>query len=214
MIEIKNLIGEVIKTVAAVNLYSTNLSYANLYGADLRGADLSGANLRSADLRGADLYGTNLSGADLSGANLYGANLYSADLSGADLSGANLSVANLSRADLSGANTDNKTTWPHFKICPEIGSFLAWKKTTMGVIKIRIPKDAKRTSSLVGRKCRAEFVKVIGGPGVGGSSPTHGNLTYNKGEIVRADKFDDDIRVECTSGIHFYMTRKEAEEHP
>ena len=31
--------------------------------------------------------------------------------------------------------------------------------------------------------------------------------------LIREEKFDDDIRIECTSGIHFYITRKEAEEH-
>lgn len=140
-----------------------------------------------ADLRWANLIGANLSGADLRRANLRGA-----DLEGADLEGANL---------------------PHFKICPEVGSFRAFKKTTAGVIEIEIPSKAKRTNSLIGRKCRAEYVKVIGGTGVGGKSPTHGELVYNKGDIVRADKYDDDIRVECTGGIHFFMTKAEAEEY-
>ena len=135
-------------------------------------------------------------GADLSGADLYGA----------DLSGANLSRANLSGADLSGA------ALPNFQIVPSEGSFIAWKKTTKGVIKISIPASAKRTSSLIGRKCRAEYVKVISGPGCGGFSPTKGNSIYNKGEVIYADKFDPDIRTECTNGIHFFMTKEEAEQ--
>jgi hypothetical protein len=119
-----------------------------------------------------------------------------------------LSGADFSNADLSGAKL------PHFQIVPCEGSFTAWKKTSTGVIKIRIPAEAKRTSSLVGRKCRAEFVKVLSGPGCGGSSPTHNEkLVYNKGDIVYADSFDPDIRLECTNGIHFFMTREEAEEH-
>ena len=155
--------------------------------ADLRNADLSGASLRNA----------NLSDANLSGANLWSANLWSA----------NLRNANLSGADLSGANL------PHFQIVPSKGSFTAWKKTTKGVIKIEIPTKAKRTSSLVGRKCRASFIKVIEGAGCGGVSPTQSlnELTYNKGDIVYADKYDNDIRVECTHGIHFFMTKEEAE---
>lgn len=31
--------------------------------------------------------------------------------------------------------------------------------------------------------------------------------------IVRADKYNDDPRVECTGGIHFFLTRQEAEEY-
>ena len=170
--------------------------------ADLRNADLSGASLRNANLSDA-----NLSGANLWSANLWSANLRNANLSGADLSGADLSGADLSGADLSGANL------PHFQIVPSKGSFTAWKKTTKGVIKIEIPTKAKRTSSLVGRKCRASFIKVIEGAGCGGVSPTQSlnELTYNKGDIVYADKYDNDIRVECTHGIHFFMTKEEAE---
>ncbi len=37
-------------------------------------------------------------------------------------------------------------------------------------------------------------------------------MYYYKGAIVEADSFDDDIRLECTNGIHFFMTKEEAEE--
>ena len=138
---------------------------------------------------------TNLSWANLSGANL----------SGAELSGANLSWANLYGANLSG------TTLPHFQRCPEEGDFIAWKAVSGGaVIKLLVPKEAKRTSSLVGRKCRAEFVIVLEGYGV---SIHDQETTYAPGLKVIPDKYDDDIRVECTSGIHFFMTKREAEEY-
>jgi len=146
--------------------------------ADLYGANLRSANLYGANLRSADLYGANLYGADLRSANLYGANLYGADLHA-------------------------------FQICPEEGGFIGWKKLLNGIIcKLLIPSDAKRTSSLIGRKCRAEFVKVLDGEGVDGHT---GKLRYSPGEIVRPDSYDDDIRVECTHGIHFFITRDEAE---
>ena len=134
-------------------------------------------------------------------ANLQGANLQGANLWGANLWGANLQAANLREANL-----------PHFLICPEEGDFIAWKKTTKGVIKIKVPEKARRTNSLTSRKCSASEVIVIDGPGVGGKSPNQGTLVYIKGDRVVADRFDDDIRKECTHGIHFFMTRKEAEE--
>jgi len=181
---------------------------ADLRGANLQGADLRGANLQRADLRGANLQGANLQGADLQGADLRDAYLRDADLQGADLRGAYLRDADLQGADLQGADL------PHFQICPETGSFDAWKKvtnTTGGtVIKIRIPAKAKRTSSLTGRKCRAEFVKVLKGKGNG---KYDGTTVYTEGETVKADSFDPDIRIECTHGIHFFMTKKEAEEY-
>jgi hypothetical protein len=162
-----------------------------------------------ANLSGANLYDANLSGANLSGANLSGANLRFANLSGANLSGANLRFADLSgvdlsRADLSGADL------PHFQLCPEEGSFIGWKKLKKDVIaKLLIPASAKRTNSLVGRKCRAEFVTVLEGEGVSIINDTR----YTPLATVYSDKYDGDIRVECTHGIHFFITRREAEEY-
>jgi hypothetical protein len=202
------------------NLRGANLRGADLYGANLRGADLQGADLQGADLRSADLYGANLTGANLRGANLYGADLYGADLTGANLRGANLRGANLYGADLYGANLYGAdlrgadltgAKLPNFAICPEEGSFIGWKKVSGGaILKLLIPAEAKRTSSLVGRKCRAEFVQVLDGEGV---SSYDGKTYYNVGATIYPDKYDDNIRVECTSGIHFFITRKEAEEY-
>jgi hypothetical protein len=188
-----------------------NLREANLRVANLREANLKGANLEGANLRGANLRGANLEEAYLRGANLEGANLRVANLEGANLEGANLRGANLRGAYLRGANLEGAII-PYYTICPEVGGFYAFKKTTKGVIKIYVPADAKRTSSLVGRKCRAAYIEVISGPGVGGKSPTKGDLVYTKGTTVKADRFDPDIRLECTHGIHFFMTLKEAQE--
>jgi hypothetical protein len=178
---------------------------ANLSGANLSGANLSGAYLSGANLSGANLSGANLSDADLSRANLSYADLFSANLSGANLSGACLYRACLYRANLSGANL------PHFQICPEEGDFIGWKKLSNKVVaKLLIPATANRTSSLVGRKCRAEFVVVLAGEG---ASSYDRSTKYIPGATVYPDEYDDDIRVECTSGIHFFITRKEAEEY-
>jgi hypothetical protein len=197
---------------AKTDLSRANLSRANLYRADLSRADLYVADLSRANLYGANLYEADLYGADLSRANLSGADLYGADLSRANLSGANLSRANLSGANLYEAETE-ETIWPPFQICPEVGSFVAWKAVTNGgkkeVIQIEIPAGARRTSSLIGRKSRAEYVKVLAGSGY---SPTSKNALYYKtGETIKADSFDPDPTKECTHGIHFFLTRKEAE---
>jgi len=165
----------------------------------------------------ADLSGADLSGADLSGADLSGANLFRANLSGADLSGADLSRANLSRANLSGA----KNLKLHFSHCPEEGSFIAWKKCRNNLIlKLVIPNDAKRTSCLINRKCRAEYVKTIAmfkdGKKVSDNTIAIGlhteEIKYQIGHITKADSFDPNIFQDCSHGIHFFITRAEAEE--
>ena len=159
--------------------------------------------------------GANLSGADLSGANLSGANLSRANLSGADLSGANLSRANLSGADLSGAESADLAI-AQTRILPE-GELIGWKKCADGIIaKLLIPAKAKRSHAW-GRKCRAEYVKVLAvmnsdGKAVkeGESQHDQGKTVYRKGKIVKPDSWCADYTKECAAGIHFFITKEEA----
>ena len=176
--------------------------------ADLSGANLSGAYLSRAYLSRADLSRANLSGANLSGANLSGAYLSRADLSGANLSGANLSRADLSGANLSGAkNADYAIA--QTRILPE-GDLIGWKKLYGGTIaKLRIPAEARRSHAF-GRKCRAEFVDVIEGEGI---SSHDRKTTYAPGSRVTCDKWDENWQEECAGGIHFFITRIEAENY-
>ncbi len=157
------------------------------------GAYLSGANLSGADLSGADLSGADLSGAYLSGA----------DLSGAYLSGANLSGAK--NAELPIAQT---------RILPE-GDIIGYKKCLDRVIvKLLIPKEAKRSSAF-GRKCRAEYATVLEIFGAEEGKSDHSpSFTYRAGETVKpTTPFDENWQEECSTGIHFYITRLEAENH-
>jgi hypothetical protein len=194
--------------LSGANLSDADLSDADLRGADLRAADLSDADLSDADLRAADLRGADLRAADLSGADLRAADLSGADLSDADLSDADLSAANLrdaKDADLGIAKT---------RILPE-GDVIGWKKCRDGVIvKLRIPEAAKRSHAF-GRKCRAEYadvLEVIGGEF--GITNNHGPETeYRVGQRVTPDSFDENWMEECSHGVHFYITRIEAENH-
>jgi uncharacterized protein YjbI with pentapeptide repeats len=189
---------------------------ADLSGANLSGADLRGADLSDADLRDADLYCADLSGADLSGANLSGADLRSADLRGADLSGADLRGANLSGADLRGAK-NSEYAEAITKILPD-GDIIGYKKCIDNVIvKLLIPKEAKR-SNATGRKCRAEFAQVLETTKcdkqlLTAISQNNSNFIYTVGKEVRPDKFDENRWEECSNGIHFFITKFEAERY-
>jgi len=194
------------------NLCGANLGGDTLCGANLDGANLRGASLYGADLRGANLYGANLCGADLYGANLRGANLYGADLRGANLRGANLCGASLYGADLCGAR-DGELSIAQTRILPD-GALIGWKKCKNDVlVKLRIPENAKR-SHAYGRKCRAEFVEVLEVIGSSiGISQHDGITSYSVGQTVTADKWCDDYTKECAGGIHFFITRLEAENY-
>ncbi len=195
------------------DLREANLSGANLYGANLYGANLSEANLYGANLREANLREANLRGADLREANLSGANLYGANLSGADLSEADLRGANLREADLSGAENIPALTLAQTLITPE-GDIIGWKKCKNDVIvKLLIPAEAKRHNA-TGRKCRAQFADVLEVIGSDvGVSWHDGKTEYRVGQRVTCDNWGEDRFDECSGGIHFFITRAEAEDY-
>ena len=124
---------------------------------------------------------------------------------------ADLSGANLSGADLSGAK-EADIVFAKQKICPTEGAFVGWKKLRGNFIaKLVIPHDAERMNALGSRKCRASkiFVHEIFGANEGYDRHT-GETLYKTNCAVVPDKFDPDVRVECTHGIHFFMTKEEA----
>ena len=204
--------------LTAAILAGANLYEANLYGADLRGANLYGANLRGADLReanlyGADLYEANLYGADLREANLYGADLREANLRGADLYGADLREADLrgvKNAELAIAQT---------RIIPYCGDVIGWKKCQDDIIVKLLIKDGVRRCHAMGRKCRSESAVVLevtnsdGSPASYGVSKHDGITKYVAGETVHCDKWGEDWTIECSGGIHWFITKIEAENY-
>ncbi len=184
------------------NLTEANLTEADLIGADLRGASLIKTNLRRANLTEANLTEADLTGASLLRTNLRGANLTEANLRGASLIKTHLRDADLSNAHLSGYNI------------PQEGDLIVWKAGQEGLIKLCIPNGAKRTGSIIGRKCRAAYAKVLW---TSTGKTIHGKYKNNKfkyppDEMVIPDSYDDDPRIECTHGIHFFLTKEEAEE--
>ena len=94
-----------------------------------------------------------------------------------------------------------------------------WKKVSGAVLTLFVPATAARTCCVQSRKCRVEFAIVVDGDdgddggtwwtnlGIGDSTA----LRYVRGEVVRPDSYDDDLRVECAHGIHVFATREEAE---
>ena len=203
-IQIKSIYGSVLFEYEAVdNTIAKTVQEAIRSHANLSHANLSSANLRSADL----------SSADLRSANLSHTNLRSADLSFADLRSANLSFANLRFADLRYAK-NSKLAVAMTRILPE-GDIIGWKKCRDNVIvKLLIPAKAKRSHAF-GRKCRAEYAEVLQVYKAKEAISTYDeNIIYRKGETVKPTKpFDEDFTNECGSGIHFYITKEEAQNH-
>ena len=153
------------------------------------------------------------------------ADLYGADLYGANLRGANLRGVDLRGADLYGANLRGAKNIPEFQLVETIivpeGDIIGWKKCQNNVlVKVLIPKEAKR-SNASGRKCRAEYVKVLELIDMSDKrkkvevalSTYNGKIEYRKGETVKCNKWDEERFNECSGGIHFFITREEAEDY-
>ena len=91
------------------------------------------------------------------------------------------------------------------------GDLIGYKKLSDGIIaKLLIPAAAARVNAYGSRKCRAEYVEVLEGSGI---AKHDGMTAYAPGVRVTPDSYDPDPRIECSNGIHFFITRAEAEEY-
>jgi hypothetical protein len=221
-------------------LYKAYLSGTNLSGADLSGAKLDYADLSGALLINADLLQAYLFHVRLFNANLFHADLTKADLRCADMIRANLSYANLTKADLSDANLVNARlsntvfnstflNWADLSgaILDDVkGSLMEYRRGKIltedivgykkcegdVIVTLLIPRGAI-VFSVNGRKCRTNRAKVISIDGADRAYSTYKYMTYYVGDEFNIYDFDLQYNEECAPGIHFFMTRKEAEDY-
>lgn len=207
-----------------VILHNADLRNTDLRSADLHNTDLRNANLRNADLRRVDLTNADLSGATLSGSNLYGANLYDANLRNVVLYDANLCTADLRNTNLHGVRFTysnlSDTLLDDAERC-RLGTILkepiiGWKKCKNDkIVKLEVPKGAV-VFCINKNECRTNRVKVLS---VNGSDKETAVSSYSRtfmyipNETLEVEDFDLRYNVECSSGIHFFRTREEAEEY-
>lgn len=144
-----------------------------------------------------------------------------------DISRSTIYLDNENDNDFSSIKTDHtsafssaaiRSKFPLSQLCPTEGPFVGYKKLANNLVAtLLIPKSAARVSSL-GRKCRASKAKVLSI-----EDPTSGKkfksgysyfysqpLKYKVGRTIRPDSFDSDPSVDCSHGIHFFMTKEEA----
>ena len=138
-----------------------------------------------------------------------------ADLRYADLRSADLRSADLRSTDLRYAKNIDEHKYL-IQIIPEEGSFTAYKKASGCIVKIEIPKRARRTCNFLNRKCRASMVKTLSITNSKGEQLKEvcgdykQTTIYKIGRLTKADKFDDTLFNDCTNGIHFFVTKQEA----
>ena len=174
-------------------------------------ANLSFSSFKNALLDGCSLYEVSFEHADLKGCSMRRCNLEGACLKGADLFSAILEKANVNRV-----LTDSETKWFQLR-CPEKGAFIGYKKCLYDrIVTLYIPEDAKRSSATL-PTCRCSKAKVLR---ISNFSDTERyqeawslvdeNFVYKLGEWVEIFNFNEDRWMDSTTGIHFWMSRKEA----
>ena len=194
------------------DFHDANFRGANFYGADFHDANFRDANFHDAVFRDAIFHDADFHDTDFRDANFHGANFYGADFHGANFCGAN----NINEV-ISSANISNTELCMQ---CPEEGSFIAFKQADGCIVKLRVTESAKRSSATT-HKCRCSEAEVLEIQNMDGttsertsvSSKYDCNFIYSVGSVVSVPDFDDDRWNECTRGIHFFITRKEAEEY-
>lgn len=104
--------------------------------------------------------------------------------------------------------------------CPEEGAFIGFKKAKyhggQALIKLLIDKDSLRSSATT-RKCRCskatvlEIISLTNGRNLKYAlSCCDKNFKYEIGKIVKAKDFNTNRWIECSTGIHFFITKQEA----
>lgn len=101
------------------------------------------------------------------------------------------------------------------------GDLIGWKKLASSAIaELLIPKAARRSNATGKRKCRAEYAEVVAITSADGKALKEATnradgqaltMTYTVGKRVTPDSFDINPEAECAPGIHFFITREEAE---
>ena len=138
-----------------------------------------------------------------------------ADLKWTDIRGADMRGANMSGVKY----IDSAKNLAYPLSCPEVGEYIGFKKADKKIVKLKIPTDAKRSSS-TGRKCRASKAVVVSITELDGTpagnevcSDYDADFVYRVGETVEVQNFDENRWNECAPGIHHYITREEAVRH-
>lgn len=203
------------------SIQDSNFTFVSMRNCELAGLEIMNSNVRGWGLLGCKVQSFKAEFSNLAVfhfrdctiecTSFYGINFALSRFNNVHLNSVDFTETNLKDCEFTDV-TSVDVKLPEFQI-PQDCDLIGWKSTDGGVLKILVPADAKRTASVVGRKCRAERVKVIGGARDGWDyiSRWDGTTVYRNGETVVSDSYDPDPLVECTHGIHFFLTREEAE---
>lgn len=200
---------------------------------DASSISLNGENLRDRFFENIDFSYANFEGADLTDAIFQNCDLTEATMCNAKCVGTHFVYTKFNDTEMSGADFYNAVffksdpdmgiyTWNTrglVPVCPTEGEFIAWKIAYECIIKLRIPADARRSSG-TNRKCRCDKAEVLSINRIWDGTPVDAvcsdydpKFIYRVGCMVEEPEFSTDRWNICAPGIHFFMSRREAESY-
>ena len=200
-----------------MDLTGMDLSNMDFTLCSFQNTTLCGVSFADSTVENALFDGCSLRGADFRNACMITGSFRYCDMRECNICGANLYGAVLEHADLADIVSDDKTQW--FRLhCPEKGAFLGYKKCVNDrMVQLLIPADARRTSATL-PSCRCDKAKVLTIKSFDYQenfdeawSLVDENFVYRKGEWVEVKNFNEDRWQDSTTGIHFWLTRAEAQ---
>lgn len=213
---LKNHAKWLVKQIDGIRISQANADFCGMWLVD---ADLRGASFLSCDMTGVDLRGANLQGADFRGSTLRGAKFLGCKVD--------------DKTQFSAFQIPQEgalIVWK--KVCMYARG---WYEDYIGDCLLKLKVTGKRTASVVGRKCRAASALVLGAYDLNGKKITakkriykskHDlDFVYEIGKVARSKKdkrvgaeatgkkYDPNPLIECTNGIHFFLTFAEARDY-
>lgn len=205
------------KEIWDMDLSGTDLSNMDFTLSSFQNTVLNHVNFENSSVENALFDGCSMKGANFKNAKMVTASFRYCDMRECNIEGADLFGAVLEFANLEGIVSSEETKWFRLR-CPEKGAFLGYKKCVNDrMVQLLIPADAKRTSATL-PSCRCNKAKVLTIKSFDFQenfdeawSLVDENFIYKKGEWVEVKNFNENRWQDSTTGIHFWMSRAEAE---
>lgn len=219
-----------------VQFENEDLSHIRIKDTDFSASNFTNCNLSNSYFRNCNFEYRYFTDCDLSNSYFYRCNCDDASFNNCNLTNANLTDTSLISASFSYSDLQDTSLSPHLMfdsylvnaknisnslaakllVCPETGCFRGYKQLRDNCIALlEIPASAKRSSATT-RKCRASKAKVLKIWDADGNliqsqcSRWDYKFIYEVGKTVEVKDFDENRWNECSTGIHFFMTKQEA----
>jgi hypothetical protein len=198
---------------------SSDFRYSNFRSSDFSSSDFSSSDFSYSNFRSSDFRYSDFRYSDFRYSNFRYSNFRSSDFSSSDFSSSDFRYSNFRYSNFNSTHI-NENTIGLTLACPEEGSFIAYKKASGYIVKIRVLEHSLRSSATT-LKCRASDVEVLKIENIDKTIPCSltevktsyrdSSLVYKVGERIHIADFDTNRWNECSTGIHFFMSRKLAE---